>query len=160
MAKSVAITQKKTFLEFAYNIVKCIKEFLVWFSYLKKLWAFFFFSDPILIFIYFFHHADFKMWMFHFDERDIFWLVIHMRWNYATLKSLGNKNKQKSYLINIWRNNLIVIRRRKKKTHKNVKERYIFFHLYKFRISFKSHFFLLKKKYECKSGFILQGIDT
>lgn len=141
MAKSVAITQKKTFLEFAYNIVKC-KEFLVWFSYLKKLWAFFFFSDPILIFIYFFHHADFKMWMFHFDERDIFWLVIHMRWNYATLKSLGNKNKQKSYLINIWRNNLIVIQRRKKK----IKEPYIFFHLYKFRFYLKAFFFKLKKK--------------
>lgn len=141
MAKSVAITQKKTFLEFAYNIVKC-KEFLVWFSYLKKLWAFFFFSDPILIFIYFFHHADFKMWMFHFDERDIFWLVIHMRWNYATLKSLGNKNKQKSYLINIWRNNLIVIQRRKKKS-KNDTYFFIYINL---EFHLKAIFFLLKKK--------------
>lgn len=145
MAKSVAITQKKTFLEFAYNIVKC-KEFLVWFSYLKKLWAFFFFSDPILIFIYFFHHADFKMWMFHFDERDIFWLVIHMRWNYATLKSLGNKNKQKSYLINIWRNNLIVIRRRKKKPTKTSKNDTYFFIYINLEFHLKAIFFFIEKK--------------
>lgn len=156
MAKSVAITQKKTFLEFAYNIVKC-KEFLVWFSYLKKLWAFFFFSDPILIFIYFFHHADFKMWMFHFDERDIFWLVIHMRWNYATLKSLGNKNKQNLVLSN---KHMKEQPNSNTETQKKVKERYIFFHLYKFRFYLKAFFFKLKKKYEYKSGFILQGIDT
>lgn len=146
MAKSVAITQKKTFLEFAYNIVKC-KEFLVWFSYLKKLWAFFFFSDPILIFIYFFHHADFKMWMFHFDERDIFWLVIHMRWNYATLKSLGNKNKQKSYLINIWRNNLIVIRRRQKKNPTKTSKNDTYFFIYiNLEFHLKAIFFYWKKK--------------
>lgn len=47
-----------------------------------------------------------------------------------------------------------------KKTTKTSKNDTYFFIYINLEFHLKAIFFLLKKKYECKSGFILQGIDT